>query len=52
MRVKLPPVLGVDLKSRLGRVRQITVPSTTIDCTAIKYTLGRAVGHVLRRSLS
>lgn len=48
MRVKLPPVLGADLKSRLGRVRQITVPSTTIDCTAIKYTLGRSVGHVLR----
>lgn len=48
MRAKLPPVLGVDLKSRLGRVRQISVPTTTIDCSAVKYTLGKSVGHVLR----
>jgi superfamily II DNA or RNA helicase len=48
MRAKLPPVLGVDVKSRLGRVRQITVPPTTIDCSAVKYTLGKSVGHVLR----
>ena len=48
MRAKLPPVLGADVKSRLGRVRQIALPSTTIDCSAVKYTLGKSVGHVLR----
>ena len=40
MHVKLPAVLGVDAKSRLGRVRQIAAPPTTIDCSVVKYTLG------------
>ena len=48
MHVKLPAVLGVDAKSRLGRVRQIAAPSTTIDCSVVKYTLGKSVGHVFQ----
>lgn len=50
MQVKLPAVLGVDVKSRLGRVRQIAAPPTTIDCSAVKYTLGKSVGHVLQNA--
>ena len=45
MHVKLPAVLGFDAKSRLGRVRQIAAPPTTIDCSVVKYTLGKSVGH-------
>ena len=30
--------------------RQITMPPTTIDCSAVKYTLGKSVGHVLRNA--
>ena len=48
MHVKLPAVLGVDAKSRLGRVRQIAAPPTTIDCSVVKYTLGKSVGHVFQ----
>ena len=48
MQVKLPSVLGVDIKSRLGWVRQIASPATTIDCSAVKYTLGKSVGYVLQ----
>jgi superfamily II DNA or RNA helicase len=48
MQVKLPAVLGFDAKSRLGRVRQIAAPQTTINCIAVKYTLEKAVGHVLQ----
>jgi len=50
MKVKLPAVLGVDAKSRLGRVRQIAAPPTTINCSAVKYTLGKSVGHVLQNT--
>jgi hypothetical protein len=52
MQVKLPAVLGVDAKSRLGRVRQIAALPTTIDCSAVKYTLGKSVGHVLHPQAS
>ncbi|MBX9792730.1 MAG: DEAD/DEAH box helicase family protein, partial [Burkholderiaceae bacterium] len=48
MRVKLPAVLGVDVKSRLGRVRQIAAPTASLEGSAVKYTLGKSVGHVLR----
>ena len=48
MQVKLPAVFGVEAKSRLGRIRQIAAPPTTIDCCAVKYTLGKSVGHVLQ----
>lgn len=48
MRVKLPAVFGVDAKSRLGRVRQIAAPATMIDCNAVRYTLGKSVGHVFQ----
>lgn len=48
MLVKLPAVLGVDSKSRLGRVREIAAPPTTIDCSVVKYTLGKSVGHVFQ----
>ena len=50
MQVKLPAVLGVDVKSRLGRIRQIASPPTTINCRAVKYTLGKSVGHVLQNT--
>ena len=50
MHVKLPAVLGVDAKSRLGRVRQIAVLPTTFDCSTVKYTLGKSVGHVLQNT--
>ena len=45
MHVKLPAVLGFDAKSRLGRVRQIAARPTTIDCSVVKYTLRKSVGH-------
>jgi hypothetical protein len=48
MHVKLPAVLGVDAKSRLGRVRQIAEPPTRIDCSVVKYTPGKSVGHVFQ----
>jgi len=48
MQVKLPAVLGVYANSRLGTVRQIVAPLTTINCRAVKYTLGKAVGHVFQ----
>lgn len=48
MRLRLPAVLGVDVKSRLGRIRQITGPSVTIDCSPVKYTLGKSVGQMLK----
>lgn len=50
MQVKLPPVLGIEAKSRLGRIRQIAAPPTTIECGAVKYTLGKSVGHVLQNA--
>lgn len=46
MQVKLPAVLGIDAKTRVGRVRQITAPATTIDARAINYTVGRTAGYV------
>ena len=48
MQVTLPAVLGVDAKSRLGRVRHIVAPRAKIACRAVKYTLGKSVGHVLQ----
>lgn len=48
MRVRLPAVLSVDIKSRLGRVRQIAAPSIAIDCTPVRYTLGRSVGTMFQ----
>lgn len=48
MLAKLPVVFGINAKIRLGRVRQIAEPSITIDCKAVKYTLGKSVGHMLR----
>lgn len=50
MQVKLPAVLGVNAKTRVGRVRQITAPPTTIEARAVRYTLGRSVGHVFQDS--
>ena len=48
MQVKLPPVLGIDAKTRVGRARQISAPATTLDARAVKYTLGRSVGYVFQ----
>ncbi|MES2838853.1 MAG: DEAD/DEAH box helicase family protein [Pseudomonadota bacterium] len=48
MQIKLPAVLGIDTKTRVGRVRQITAPATTIDARAVRYTLRRAVGYVFQ----
>jgi superfamily II DNA or RNA helicase len=48
MRLKLPPVLSVDAKSRLGHVRQIAFPAVTIEGSAVRYTLGTSVGHAVR----
>jgi len=48
MQVKLPAVLGIDTKTRVGRVRQITAPATTIEARAVRYTLGRSVGYVFQ----
>lgn len=50
MRVKLPAVFGIDIKSRLGRVRQIAAPATTIEGSAVKYTLGRSAGYLVRNA--
>lgn len=48
MRVKLPAVFTVEVKSRLGSIRQIAEPERVIAGNAIKYTLDRSVGHILR----
>lgn len=46
MRLRLPAVLAVDEKSRLGRIRQIAVPETLVEGRAVRYTVERSVGHV------
>ncbi|MGC1176165.1 DEAD/DEAH box helicase [Polaromonas sp.] len=50
MKVNLPAVFGVDINSRLGRVRQIAVARSTIEGRPVKYTLGKAVGHVFQNA--
>ncbi|KQW30593.1 restriction endonuclease subunit R [Acidovorax sp. Root402] len=50
MRVKLPAVFAVEIKSRLGRVRQITEPQRLIEGCAIRYTLEKDIGIIIRDS--
>lgn len=48
MRVKLPPVLSIDDRTKgLGRVRQFLLSATTIDCQPIAFQKGRYHGHLL-----
>lgn len=47
MRLRLPAVLAVDEKSRLGRIRQIVAPETLVEARAVQYTTERSVGHIL-----
>lgn len=48
MQVKLPAVMGFDLKRTEGRVRQVAEVEKSINCRVVKYTLGGYSGHVLQ----
>lgn len=47
MRLRLPAVLAVDEKSRVGRIRQIATPETLVDARPVRYTVEKSVGYVL-----
>ncbi|MES2356604.1 MAG: DEAD/DEAH box helicase family protein, partial [Pseudomonadota bacterium] len=47
MQVKLPAVMSVNAKTRLGIARQILMPGETISCNAVRYTADKADGYVL-----
>lgn len=48
MQVKLPAVLAINYKTRVGFVRQISAPKATIHAHTAEYTLGRSAGYICR----
>ncbi|WP_112187134.1 DEAD/DEAH box helicase family protein [Ralstonia sp. GX3-BWBA] len=44
MDLKLPPVMGIDIRFKAGHVQQIIAPERTVSCDAVRYTIQSARG--------